>query len=203
MEDACQQVDYTVPWVLSHFTVTLIHSQCKSYSNVLPWGQMSFRGSTNLVTLLFHFVSKMMMLTNTYSTSSSFQQVLWSSLNPQSSGDLHRHCLLQVFTAGPFALEFSPRMYGETWKFDEQGLPFNLEARYSSAGRPDVSCLHKTWALNDFPYAEDGVKVWNAIVEYFDEYLRLYYSDDGSNDKLKVSSHLIVSHLTTATPGWG
>jgi hypothetical protein len=34
-----------------------------------------------------------------------------------------------VFTAGPFAMEFSARMYGATWKFNEQGLPFDLKAR--------------------------------------------------------------------------
>ena len=40
--------------------------------------------------------------------------------------------------------------------------------------------------------------MWNAIVEYFDEYLRLYYSDDGSNGKPKVSASPIASHLKIA-----
>ena len=42
--------------------------------------------------------------------------------------------------------------------------------------------------LKDFPYAEDGLLVWNAIEEYFGKYLRLYYCDKGSNGKLKAST---------------
>ena len=37
--------------------------------------------------------------------------------------------------------------------------------------------------LKDYPYAEDGLLVWDAIVEYFDMYLRMYYSDDVGSDK--------------------
>ena len=76
------------------------------------------------------------------------------SFCPQSSGFSHRDCLLQVFTAGPFAMEFSAKMYGATWKFNEQGLPFDLEARYSSAGilvshectgQPSSLCSAESW----------------------------------------------------------
>ena len=37
--------------------------------------------------------------------------------------------------------------------------------------------------LKDYPYAEDGLLVWDAIVRYFDEYLRMYYSNDTGSDK--------------------
>ena len=40
-------------------------------------------------------------------------------------------------------------------------------------------------------------------MEYFDEYLRLYYSDDGSSGKPEVIASLIASHLKTVTAGWG
>ena len=42
--------------------------------------------------------------------------------------------------------------------------------------------------LEDFPYAEDGLLVWNALVEYFTGYLNLYYSDSGAGGKPKVHS---------------
>ena len=64
-------------------------------------------------------------------------------LCPYCSGFRRMDCLLQVFTAGPFAMEFSAKMYGATWKFNEQGLPFDLEARYSSARRLGISQIHK------------------------------------------------------------
>ena len=35
----------------------------------------------------------------------------------------------QVFTPGPFSLELSARMYGATWRFEQQGLPKDLESR--------------------------------------------------------------------------
>lgn len=40
--------------------------------------------------------------------------------------------------------------------------------------------------LDDYPYAEDGLLIWNALETYFTEYLHLYYSDDGQGGKSKV-----------------
>ena len=41
--------------------------------------------------------------------------------------------------------------------------------------------------LEDFPYAEDGLLVWNALVDYFTGYLNLYYSDSGAGGKPEVA----------------
>ena len=49
--------------------------------------------------------------------------------------------------------------------------------------------------LGDYPFAEDGLLVWNAIVDYFTEYLQLYYSDSGAGGRPKV----LCVH---AQPGW-
>jgi hypothetical protein len=40
--------------------------------------------------------------------------------------------------------------------------------------------------LSDYPYAEDGLLIWNALATYFTDYLKLYYSDTGEGDKPKV-----------------
>ena len=45
-----------------------------------------------------------------------------------------------------------------------------------------------TLLLEDFPFAEDGLLVWNAIEEYFTEYLNLYYSDSGAHGKPKAGT---------------
>ena len=42
--------------------------------------------------------------------------------------------------------------------------------------------------LDDYPFAEDGLLVWNALEEYFTEYLNLYYSDSGADGKPKARS---------------
>lgn len=88
-----------------------------------------------------------------------------------------------VFTPGPFSMAFSAGVYEATWKFKEQGLPYDLEAR----GLASLQHGIPKPVLEDFPYAEDGLLVWNAIEEYFGKYLRLYYCDKGSNGKLKVT----------------
>ena len=44
-----------------------------------------------------------------------------------------------------------------------------------------------TLFLEDFPYAEDGLLVWNALVDYFTGYVNLYYSDSGAGGKPKVA----------------
>ena len=40
-------------------------------------------------------------------------------------------------------------------------------------------------ALPDYPYAEDGLLIWNAILKFAQDYLALYYDD--SKDGQKVS----------------
>ena len=70
--------------------------------------------------------------------------------------------------------------------------------------------------LEDFPYAEDGLLVWKALVEYFTGYLSLYYSDSGAGGKPKVPSCALLcmptwvlfclrpfGSLLTSVPGRG
>jgi hypothetical protein len=41
--------------------------------------------------------------------------------------------------------------------------------------------------LDDYPYAQDGLDLWGALLEYFTAYLRLYYS---SNDDVVADTEL-------------
>ena len=56
----------------------------------------------------------------------------------------------------------------------------------------------KEMVLDDFPYAEDGQLVWNALVDYFTEYLSLYYSDSGADGKPVVTS--LFPHAMVVAP---
>ena len=47
--------------------------------------------------------------------------------------------------------------------------------------------------LEDFPFAEDGLLVWDALVDYFTGYLNLYYSDSGAGGKPKVAQWHILA----------
>ena len=39
-----------------------------------------------------------------------------------------------------------------------------------------VDANGKPWV--DYPYADDGIDLWQAYVDYFGNYLRLYYGSD-------------------------
>jgi hypothetical protein len=41
--------------------------------------------------------------------------------------------------------------------------------------------------LDDYPYAQDGLDLWGALLEYFTAYLQLYYS---SNEEVVADSEL-------------
>lgn len=32
--------------------------------------------------------------------------------------------------------------------------------------------------VTDYPYAEDGLLIWNALTKYFTKYIDMYYTDD-------------------------
>lgn len=50
-------------------------------------------------------------------------------------------------------------------------------ARLPPFCRGIVSPEGKLW-LSDYPYAQDGLDLWSAYLEYFTAYLKLYYKSD-------------------------
>ncbi|EFJ46751.1 hypothetical protein VOLCADRAFT_105417 [Volvox carteri f. nagariensis] len=76
----------------------------------------------------------------------------------------------KTFSAGPYAMRLSSIVYGKDWNFATEALPEDLKTR----GMVDAN--GKPWL--DYPYATDGLDVWNALTSYFDKYLRLYYKSD-------------------------
>jgi len=65
-------------------------------------------------------------------------------------------------------MTFSADIYSKWWTFPRQALPDELAAR----GTTDKE------ALPFYPYRDDGMRIWNAIEEYFTGYVNLYYHDD-------------------------
>eukprot|EP00775_Hariotina_reticulata_P007328 gene7328-7540_t len=72
-----------------------------------------------------------------------------------------------AFTPGPYAIRLSSAAY-RFWRFTNQALPTELKSRGVVSGEG------KLW-LDDYPYAQDGLDIWNAFLNYFTSYLKLYY----------------------------
>ncbi|KAD4585025.1 hypothetical protein E3N88_22626 [Mikania micrantha] len=89
----------------------------------------------------------------------------------------------QGFTPGRYAMEISAAAY-KNWRFDLEGLPADLIRRGMAI--PDPSQRHGLKLLiDDYPYASDGLLIWDAIQNWVQTYVTQYYPDPSfiSNDR--------------------
>ncbi|KAL9304336.1 hypothetical protein ACSQ67_021599 [Phaseolus vulgaris] len=78
----------------------------------------------------------------------------------------------QTFLPGPYSLEMSSAAYK-----NYQTLPNDLIKRGMAV--KDVSAPHGlSLAIKDYPYAVDGLEIWDGIKSWVQEYVSLYYSED-------------------------
>ncbi|XVE88618.1 hypothetical protein DITRI_Ditri19aG0084000 [Diplodiscus trichospermus] len=78
------------------------------------------------------------------------------------------------FTPGCYCMEMSAAAYRSSWRFDKEGLPADLIRR--GVAVPDPTQPHGLKLLiEDYPYATDGLLIWNAIENWVRTYVNRYY----------------------------
>ncbi|GKB24378.1 lipoxygenase 4, chloroplastic [Tanacetum coccineum] len=87
------------------------------------------------------------------------------------------------FTPGRYGMEISAAAY-KNWRFDLEGLPADLIRRGMAV--PDPSKPHGLkLVIEDYPYASDGLMIWEAIQNWVKTYVNHYYPDSAQvcNDR--------------------
>ncbi|GAU50604.1 hypothetical protein TSUD_410140 [Trifolium subterraneum] len=81
-----------------------------------------------------------------------------------------------TFLLGSYSLELSAVVYKD-WVFPDQGLPNDLLKRGMAVEDP-TSPHGLRLLIEDYPYAADGLEIWDAIKTWVDEYVNFYYKSD-------------------------
>ncbi|KAL4289986.1 hypothetical protein GQ457_14G007280 [Hibiscus cannabinus] len=110
------------------------------------------------------------------------------------------------FTPGRYCMEISAAAYRNIWRFDQQNLPADLIRRGIAV--PDPTQPHGLKLLiEDYPYAADGLLIWNALENWVRTYVNHYYPDSSlicGDRELQNWYHesVYVGHADLSNESW-
>ncbi|PWA77612.1 linoleate 13S-lipoxygenase 2-1 protein [Artemisia annua] len=81
------------------------------------------------------------------------------------------------FSPGKYSIELSSVAYGQLWRFDHEALPADLIARGMAVEDPDSPHGLKL-SVEDYPYANDGLVLWDIIKDWVTNYVNHYYPEE-------------------------
>ncbi|KAM0065258.1 putative linoleate 13S-lipoxygenase [Helianthus debilis subsp. tardiflorus] len=81
------------------------------------------------------------------------------------------------FSPGKYSIEMSSAVYGAQWRFDHEALPADLIARGLAVEDPDSPHGLKL-SIEDYPYANDGLILWDIIKDWVTNYVNHYYPEE-------------------------
>lgn len=84
-----------------------------------------------------------------------------------------------AFTPGKYSIEISSVIYGSEWQFDLQALPADLINRGMAVEDPSSPHGLKL-TITDYPFANDGLLLWDIIKQWVTDYVTYYYPDSAS-----------------------
>ncbi|KAH7432818.1 hypothetical protein KP509_07G041700 [Ceratopteris richardii] len=97
-------------------------------------------------------------------------------LNAEVKNILRGGIIEYTFSSGRYSLELSSILYKD-WRFDEQGLPGDLLKR-GMAVRDANAKYGLRLLIEDYPYAVDGLEVWDSIETWVTDFIRIFYIRD-------------------------
>ncbi|KAI4308313.1 hypothetical protein L6164_031399 [Bauhinia variegata] len=81
-----------------------------------------------------------------------------------------------AFAPRKYSMELSSVAYDQQWQFDLQALPNDLINR--GMATPDPNAPHGLkLAIEDYPFANDGLLIWDAIKGWVTDYVNHYYQN--------------------------
>ncbi|EPS67501.1 lipoxygenase [Genlisea aurea] len=83
------------------------------------------------------------------------------------------------FTPGKYSILLSSVAYAQQWRFDLQALPADLIHRGVAVEDPSAPHGLKL-TIEDYPYASDGLLLWDAIKQWVTDYVTYYYPDSAT-----------------------
>ncbi|KAL8159458.1 hypothetical protein V2J09_000995 [Rumex salicifolius] len=90
------------------------------------------------------------------------------------------------FVPGKYSIEMSSAIYGLQWQFDLQALPADLISRGMAVADPSAPHGIKL-TIQDYPFANDGLLIWDSIKEWVTDYVNHYYK---SSEAVKSDEEL-------------
>lgn len=80
------------------------------------------------------------------------------------------------FSPQKYSMEFSSVVYAQEWRFDLQALPADLISRGMAIEDPTAPHGLKL-TIEDYPFANDGLILWDAIKQWVTDYVNHYYPE--------------------------
>uniref|UniRef100_A0A0D9X9L7 linoleate 13S-lipoxygenase n=1 Tax=Leersia perrieri TaxID=77586 RepID=A0A0D9X9L7_9ORYZ len=82
-----------------------------------------------------------------------------------------------AFSPQKYSMELSSVAYDKLWRFDMESLPGDLVRRGMAEEDPTARHGLKL-AVEDYPFANDGLLIWDAIKSWVEAYVARFYADD-------------------------
>ncbi|KAK9941286.1 hypothetical protein M0R45_017897 [Rubus argutus] len=80
------------------------------------------------------------------------------------------------FSPGKYSMELCSIAYAKEWRFDQEALPADLIRRGMAVEDPTAPHGLRL-SIQDYPFANDGLLLWDAIKQWVTDYVTHYYKD--------------------------